>query len=266
MCDVSHGPVVGGYTWKDAAVEVLRNNAEAMHYTDIARNIVENKMRRAGATPATSLNTALNISIRSEGQSSPFVKVGSGEYFLRELEESDHHEDESTDPAPEDDATLIKAFGMFWERSLIQWRRSSAIIGRQQVNSDSVDFSGQIGIYILYDGKEVVYIGRSVDRPIGERLFEHTQDRLRGRWNRFSWFGVLDVQDDGALGELDQHFTSTKLIDTFEAVFIEVLEPPLNRKRGDGFSAIEYLQVTDPNVEREEIMKLLNEVQRKMMA
>jgi len=96
-------------------------------------------------------------------------------------------------------------------------------------------------------------------------FFEHTQDRLRGRWNRFSWFGVLSVKDDGVLGEMESDFSSEKLLETFEAVLIEVLEPPLNRKRGDGFSAIEYLQVTDPNIEREEVMKLLNEVQRRMM-
>jgi len=49
-------------TWREAAIIVLRDNKQAMHYSDIAREIVENNMRSAGATPATSLNTALNLS------------------------------------------------------------------------------------------------------------------------------------------------------------------------------------------------------------
>jgi len=252
-------------TWREAAIIVLRDNKQAMHYSDIAREIVENNMRSAGATPATSLNTALNLSLRNEGSASPFVKVANGEYFLKELEDATDCEPEVGVIQDDRSETLIKAFGMFWERNLVQWRRSCSLVGRQQVNSDSVDFSDQRGIYILYDGKEVIYAGRSIDRAMGDRLFEHTQDRLRGRWNRFSWFGVRDVNDNGALGEVEKNFSYERLLETFEAVLIEVLEPPLNRKRGDGFSAIEYLQVTDPNIEREEVMKLLNEVQRRMM-
>lgn len=262
MCDER---ATSTLTWREAAIKVLRKNKQAMHYSDIAREIVENNMRKAGATPAISLNTALNLSLRNEGARSPFVRVAHGEYFLKELEDAVDSEPETSTLQDEGSETLIKAFGMFWERDLVQWRRGCSLIGRQQVNSDSVDFSNQRGIYILYDGKEVIYAGRSIDRPMGDRLFEHTQDRLRGRWNRFSWFGVLSVKDDGVLGEMESSFSSEKLMETFEAVLIEVLEPPLNRKRGDGFSAIEYLQVTDPNIEREEVMKLLNEVQRRMM-
>ena len=36
---------------------------------------------------------------------------------------------------------------------------------------------------------------------------------------------------------------------TMEAVLIEGLEPRQNRKRGDDFKAVEYLQVEDPSIE-----------------
>lgn len=65
-----------------------------------------------------------------------------------------------------------------------------------------MDFNKQLGIYLLYDGREVIYIGRTTDRPLGRRLFEHTSDRMAARWDRFSWFGLLPVMETGALGSL----------------------------------------------------------------
>lgn len=35
-----------------------------------------------------------------------------------------------------------------------------------------------------------------------------------------------------------------------EALLIEGLEPPQNRKRGDGFSAVEFIQAVDPDIEK----------------
>jgi hypothetical protein len=36
-----------------------------------------------------------------------------------------------------------------------------------------------------------------------------------------------------------------------EALLIEALEPRQNRKRGDSFKAVEYLQIEDPRIEKE---------------
>jgi len=43
------------------------------------------------------------------------------------------------------------------------------------------------------------------------------------------------------------------LVGTLEALLIEALEPPQNRKRGDGLSAIEYVQHRDPELKEIEI-------------
>ncbi len=87
------------------------------------------------------------------------------------------------------DIIIIKSFGMYWQRDLIVWRNDPKRYGKQK------------GIYILYDYHTVVYVGRIIDRTLGKRLYEHTVDRLGSRWNRFSWFGLLDVTEEGNLLE-----------------------------------------------------------------
>jgi hypothetical protein len=50
------------------------------------------------------------------------------------------------------------------------------------------------------------------------------------------------------------------VITTMEAVLIEGLEPRQNRKRGDDFQAIEFIQVEDPDFESDRTQKLLQEL------
>jgi hypothetical protein len=153
---------------------------------------------------------------------------------------------------------------MFWQRELVLWSNSPSILGRQQIGADPVDFSDQIGVNLLHDGRDVVYVGRSIDRPLGRRLYEHTQDRLRGRWDRFSWFGLLSVTEEGHLEKKEIVPTVDTIISTLEALLIEGLEPTQNRKRGDDFNAIEYLQAEDPEIEKQQMKKLLAEMQTKL--
>src|SRR5690606_469469 len=112
------------------------------------------------------------------------------------------------------------------------------------------DFYKQLGIYLLYDGREVIYVGRTTDRPLGRRLFEHTIDRLSARWDRFSWFGLLPVSETGQIGEVPDSYNAAKLIPALEAIMIEATEPRQNRKRDDDLAAVEYLQMVDPEIKR----------------
>ena len=153
---------------------------------------------------------------------------------------------------------------MYWQRDLVVWRNDPKMYGKQQSLSKPVDFGKQKGIYILYDHHTVVYVGRSTDRPLGKRLFEHTVDRLCSRWNRFSWFGLLDVTQEGNLREIALNATLASLVATLEALLIEALEPPQNRKRGDDFSAIEYIQDIDPEQKEKEIQNTLRAIEQKM--
>ncbi len=166
-------------------------------------------------------------------------------------------EDETSD-------SIIHSFGMYWQRDLVVWRNDPKMYGKQQALSKPVDFGKQKGIYILYDHHTVVYVGRSIDRPLGKRLYEHTVDRLGSRWNRFSWFGLLDVTQEGNLRETTFNTSLAILVATLEALLIEALEPPQNRKRGDDLSAIEYIQDVDPELKEKEIQNTLRAIEQKM--
>src|SRR5262249_51477942 len=133
----------------------------------------------------------------------------------------------------EEQYDIVTSFGMFWRRNAVEWNATPKLLGMQQIGATPVDFNKQLGIYLLYDGREVIYIGRTTDRPLGLRLYEHTSDRLAVRWDRFSWFGLLPVSESGTLGTLPISYEAAKIIPAMEAMLIEALEPRQNRKRGD---------------------------------
>jgi hypothetical protein len=105
----------------------------------------------------------------------------------------------------------------------------------QQSGSQQVDLAVEAGVYVLYDGNRVIYVGRVTEARLGQRLWDHTRDRLTGRWDRFSWFGVRKVQPSGKLSPTPRDIETATLIATMEALLIEGLEPPQNRRQGDGF-------------------------------
>ena len=201
-----------------------------MHYAEIAERVVnQNLVDHKGSAPAAVAASTLSTHIK---EGSRVTRVGKGLYTL------------ANKPISDDGArdVIVACFGMFWEREPIDWRTIPQLSGMQFTGSDPVDFCDQLGVYLLYDSREVIYVGRTTDRPLGRRLSEHTRDRLRTRWNRFSWFGLLPVDDSGTLGNLPDSFSSSNMIPTLEAVLIEALEPRQNRKRGDDMAAVEYIQ------------------------
>ena len=204
-----------------------------MHYRDIAEWVVnENMVDHKGSAPAAVAASTLSLHMSTERERSRVTRLGRGLYTLANKPISD-------DAAKDE---IVACFGMFWEREPICWRTMPRISGVQFVGSDTVDFCNQLGVYLLYDSREVIYVGRTTDRPLGQRLSEHTRDRLRTRWNRFSWFGLLPVDDSGTLGDQPGSYSSSTMIPTLEAVLIEALEPRQNRKRGDDMAAVEYIQ------------------------
>jgi hypothetical protein len=253
--------------WRDAITKVLQGSADPMHYTEIAEAIAKDNLRTdLGATPASTVNSVISTSIQSDGNSSPFVRVERGRYWLKGLVSSEIPGGEQQPPTGEtDDTGLINAFGMYWSRDKILWTASPRILGQQQLGSIPVDFFGQKGVYLLYDGREVVYVGRTTEQPLGTRLRQHTLDRLNGRWGRFSWFGVYHVAESGALRtEAIGTYDLSMLIITMEALLIEGLEPPQNRKRGDEFRAVEFIQVEDPEIQKSQKAKLIDELKKKL--
>jgi hypothetical protein len=154
---------------------------------------------------------------------------------------------------------LINAFGMFWDRDRVQWQPNMPrLLGVQQQGSAPVDFATQAGVYILYDGSRPIYVGRVTEPRMGMRLRDHIRDRLTGRWDRFSWFGVRGARANSELTPMPTvGIGIAGLIATMEALLIEGLEPPQNRRQGDGFNAVEFIQETDPEIRREDHRQLL---------
>ncbi|MEM7806653.1 MAG: HTH domain-containing protein [Planctomycetota bacterium] len=254
-------------TWREAVEKVLREAGEPMHYTDVADEIAKQELRiNLGATPSTTVSATVGWDIRNHGDQSTFRRFGPGMIGLREAIEPPEPETPA-DSTPDGSVSgevhgIVQALGMFWRRDRVEWKASPVLMGQQQPGSTPVDFSAQRGVYLLHDGRETVYVGRSVDRPLGRRLFEHTIDRLNGRWDRFSWFGLLGVDEGGHLHEVpNDGFGDAVIIEALEAVLIESLEPPLNRRRGDHLQEVEYLQAADPGYEQRQreqmVMSLL---------
>ncbi len=251
--------------WREAITRVLQGRSEPMHYAAIAEAIAEQGLRTEfGATPAASVNSIISVAIQNEGDSSPFLRVGRGLYALRDSSVCQAEPPETTTEEP-DETGLINAFGMYWVRSSVLWIPTPRILGQQQPGSTPVDFCEQKGVYLLHDGRAVVYVGRTTDQPLGIRLRQHVADRLNGRWDRFSWFGVYPVSDTGALDtSAEATYDLETLIVTMEALLIEGLEPPQNRKRGDDFRAVEFLQVQDPDLQKKQILQLMEELKKKL--
>lgn len=253
-------------SWKEAVLQVLKTSPEPMHYTEIAETIAEQRLRTTlGATPASTVNATISTSLQNEGQQSPFVRVGRGIYSIRSTTARPVPALAVAEAEGPDDTGLINAFGMYWARTNVLWTSTPKILGQQQAGSTPVDFCGQHGVYLLHDGRAVVYVGRTTDQPLGVRLRQHTSDRLNGRWDRFSWFGVYRVVEPGTLttsgvGRYDPEM----LIVTMEALLIEGLEPPQNRKRGDDFKAVEFLQMEDPDIQKTQVLQLMDELKRKL--
>lgn len=245
-------------TWRKAIEKILSEAPAAIHYRDITDAIIEQSLRiNLGATPAATVSAHLAMGIKREGADCPFQKVGRGLYIWKAktgITPSPLPPSNDEDDDTEDQYDVISSFGMFWKRDGIEWSPTPKILGMQQIGANAVDFSKQAGIYLLYDGREVIYVGRSTDRPLGRRLYEHTLDRLSSRWDRFSWFGILPVKDDGSLGAQLDNFSTQKLIPALEAILIEALEPRQNRKRGDDLSAVEFIQQIDPSIKKK-VMK-----------
>lgn len=250
--------------WFEAIQQALAGASGPMSCPEIADCIIERGIRRnGGATPAQTIAAILSTSLREED--SPFVRVTRGFYALKHSPLQTPLTPEASEAEASDNAQTgaLRAFGMYWRRDSVVWSGQPRLVGRQGSGASDVNFAGQIGVYLLHDRDRVIYVGRASD-TLYARLKAHTLDRLSGRWDRFSWFGLRGVSADGGLVQEDVPWTPNVVIETMEALLIESLEPPLNRRRGDNFSAVEFIQVTDPQIEKSQKQALLEEMKKNM--
>jgi len=258
-------------TWRKAIDKILAASPTPLHYNEITEQIISEGLRRTvGATPAATVNAQISASIKHDAENSPYVRVAKGTFTLKKRTSASSVVPKKLTPEiiesedAEEQYDIISSFGMFWRKDAVEWGATPKLLGMQQIGATPVDFNKQLGIYLLYDGREVIYVGRTTDRPLGRRLYEHTIDRMSARWDRFSWFGLLPVSDSGSLGSLPAQYVAAKLIPALEAILIEALEPRQNRKRGDDLAAVEYIQRVDPEIEKKRVKATLDAALNKL--
>lgn len=101
---------------------------------------------------------------------------------------------------------LVGAYGMFWERDLVEWFPGQGpmawqLLGRRNYRPPALrvcDFRQAHCVYVLYDDYGARYTGLARGAGgIGGRLRTHDNKPPRGvRWTRFSWFSFDDVIRD----------------------------------------------------------------------
>jgi hypothetical protein len=167
-------------------------------------------------------------------------------------------------------AGFIKFYGLYWKRASLSQGLCgvpSGWIGKGKISPEfdrsnlKMDFSGQKGVYILYDDSlNPVYAGQagisrsnatSGGQTIGNRLLAHSTGPYRNGWSLFSWFGFLKTNKlslksanlearmkpvwtyenvDSPESESDQ---LNDLLASFEAILIEGFAPRFNARGGD---------------------------------
>lgn len=262
--------------WGEAIKLVLKQHGEPMRASEIAQAILDGQLRtKVGATPNTAVGSLLSQEpLRSEVEKvergvyryPPVISDSNPDEVMKLPEESGAPTDALIGGISDDERGLLNAFGLFWRRAEVDWAPSAPkLLGVQLTGSTAVDFSGQEGVYLLYDGSRLVYVGRVSEPRLGRRLREHTRDRLSGRWDRFSWFGIRPVGAAGVLEPVPEGgLNSDLVVSTLEALLIEALEPPQNRRQGDGFAELEFIQQVDPNIEKARKKRVLDELSNKL--
>ncbi len=127
---------------------------------------------------------------------------------------------------------IIHDYGRFWNPLVVDWR-SKTLKGyvRRKKNEGARDFWKANGVYVLHKDFELVYVGRTTNQPIGDRLKYHLIDNLAGRWNSFSWFSVSTPTSDGvrATTGIKHNVSPAEAATTLEALAIMIARPQLNR-------------------------------------
>jgi hypothetical protein len=137
----------------------------------------------------------------------------------------------------------IRNYGLHWRYGFSGW-------GRVNSRGKPINFSKQIGIYVLEKNESPVYVGRALTSQscIASRLDYHFQHvDKKGKWNSFSWFGFLSLEEDGKLAtQLEPHAVLEDEIKDIEALLVYLLNPPLNKVGGDHRHIARYEQCPEP--------------------
>jgi len=131
-------------SWKAAIMKVLGESDLPLHYMDISEQILSRGYYETdGATPAVTVNAQISSSIKHDAEKSPFVRVGKGIFALKTaltmpasaaMQKRKKPTTESILDGETSDS-IIRSFGMYWQRDLVVWRNDPRLFGKQQATS-----------------------------------------------------------------------------------------------------------------------------------
>jgi hypothetical protein len=141
--------------------------------------------------------------------------------------------------------SIIKSYGLHWDKDAVEWGKEN-LLGYRRKKKEPNEHAKKTGIYILYLGYEMVYVGQAKNN-LFSRLKSHTISKRKGeRWDKFSWFEMQVTRSH-----------HKNIIDTIEALLIDTCEPHLNYKRGTWGKAIRYFQSKENyQTDREKLDKI----------
>ncbi len=249
-------------TWEGAILRVLTEFGEPLSYRDVTTEILARELvATGGKTPSATVRNAIYRML--ERDDSPIVRVAPGVFGLA------GEVDAQQVAIPSDPESIlvteghtenlsVAAYGLHWERDKVDWS-SGRILGYDTDPKQPIDFADQQGVYLLHNWQSTVYVGMTTaeENGLSQRL-RHHQRRAdwAGKWERFSWFGVRQVDEDGNMINGPASATKDIVVALMETLLIEVLGPALNRNQGD-YRGNLYRQAIDPNIAREQALEIL---------
>lgn len=224
-------------TWIEAILKVLEGTKNPMHYTKIWDVIRDRHYKNSDEHSNPEIIVNVNIQ-QNKDKIIPFGDKGC--YILKKHMDVyiKNYLEKNTSPQQ----SVIRAYGVMWSKS--KFIQNNYKLHGKLANikkTSKVDLSEERGIYVLYDGYNIVYIGQSIN-PLASRLKSHT--KTGKQWDSFSWYGIDEVQAGGqVLKEKVFSITAKALIDAFEAVMILATQPCHNKTRGNHVRGQEYQQI-----------------------
>ena len=238
--------------WEEAVRRVLVASTEPLSSAQIVHGIRERNLRDLGATPKPSVAARLSIMLKEGRVERPergLYRLSTGGGVPVSAEAIAEAEEEAT-------ITSVAAYGLYWERDKVNWspgrghRGGIRLLGSPDDSEVEIDFANQWGIYLLHNRLDVMYVGRTTDSLMARLRDHNTRDRRNARWDRFSWFGFRQVNENGTLSDEIATIDTRMMITILEAVMIEAFIPPLNDKGGDLMGTL-YRQVEDDALVKE---------------
>jgi len=217
------------YTWADAIYQALLGKTNGASCDEIAKIIIEQNL-----VPPNTESQDIEKSVKGELYRNPkFINSNKNIFILHEYHEM--MQDNMTD------IKLHTAFGLFWQREKVDWAKCE-LMGFENNNSNLLNFNKHFGIYLLYNSAgEIIYVGKTIDKPIINRLHHHTiKGKVADWWTKFSWFGWYPSIENK--NNTSKQFSTKNMISCIEAILIEGINPKYNRNSAPKFNGTKINQ------------------------